>query len=190
MKYYKKLVGRKCYLSPISIEDASQYAEWLSSIENGLNLEVFHTQLSLRREEQILQNMIDKNEYVFAIVNTKNDTLLGNCGLHNVDHINGLAEFGIFLGNKESLGKGYAKEATQLLLDFGFNILNLHTIYLKVYEFNQRAQKLYERVGFRKTGMFRQAKAIGKERYDVLIMDILADEYESVFVEDEMKKLM
>jgi len=189
MKYFKKLVGKKCYLSPLNLEDAPQYSEWLSNIEIGLSLEIFHTQLSVRKEEQILQQMIDRNEYIFAIVDLTTDTLIGNCGLHNVHHINGLAEFGIFLGNNEYIGKGYAKEATSLILDFGFNILNLHAIHLRVYEFNTRARKLYESVGFKKTGMFRQAKAIGKKRYDVLIMDILADEYQSVYVQDRISTL-
>lgn len=188
MKYFKKLIGEKCYLSPISQEDAAQYSEWLSDIEVGISLGVYSMQLSLPKEEKILQQMIDKNEYVFGIVDKETDTLIGNCGLHNVNNIDGRAEFGIFIGNKSYWNKGFGKDATRLILDFGFNILNLHAIYWQVFEYNPAAMKLYEQVGFKKAGAFREAKIIGSRKFDVILMDILAEEYTSVFIQDKMPK--
>ena len=186
MKYYKKLVGEKCYLSPISKEDAAQYSEWLSDIDVGISLGCFGIQLSLQKEEEILDKMITRNEYVFGIIDNKTDTLIGNCGLHDVNNVDGRAEFGIFIGDKSHWGKGFGKEATRLILDFGFNILNLHEIYLQVFEYNPTAIKLYEQVGFKKIGAFREAKIIGKRTYDVILMDILSDEYTSVFIQDHI----
>ena len=188
MKYYKKLIGKKCYLSPINIEDADKYSEWLSDIEVGISLGIYTMQLSLPKEEKILQQMIDKNEYVFGIIDKENDALIGNCGLHNLNFIDGRAEFGIFIGDKSNWGKGFGKDATRLILDFGFNILNLHEIYLQVFEYNPAAMKLYEQVGFKKAGAFREAKVIGGRKFDVIIMDILAEEYTSVFIQDKMPK--
>jgi RimJ/RimL family protein N-acetyltransferase len=188
MKYYKKLIGKKCYLSPINIEDADKYSEWLSDIEVGIGLGIYTTQLSLPKEEKILQQMIDKNEYIFGIINKENDVLIGNCGLHNVNNIDGRAEFGIFIGDKSNWGKGFGKDATRLILDFGFNILNLHEIYLQVFEYNPAAIKLYEQVGFKKAGTFREAKIIGGRKFDIIIMDILAEEYSSVFIQDKILK--
>jgi len=186
MKYFKKLIGEKCYLSPISMEDAAQYSEWLSDIEVGIDLGVFSMQLSLLKEEKILQQMIDKNEYVFGIIDKETDTLIGNCGLHNVNNVDGRAEFGIFIGDKLYWSKGFGKDATQLILDFGFNILNLHAIYLQVFEYNLAAIKLYKQVGFKKAGAFREAKLIGGRKFDVILMDILAEEYTSVFIKKKI----
>jgi hypothetical protein len=38
MKYFKKLVGEKVYLSPMNIEDAEIYTKWLNdfNVTNGL----------------------------------------------------------------------------------------------------------------------------------------------------------
>ena len=33
MKYYKKLIGERIYLSPVSIEDAEKYVEWFSDFK-------------------------------------------------------------------------------------------------------------------------------------------------------------
>ncbi len=186
MKYYKKLIGEKCYLSPINIEDADQYSEWLSDIEVGISLGCFAMQLSLPKEEKILQQMIERNEYVFGIIDKDTDMIIGNCGLHNVNNVDGRAEFGIFIGDKSYWGKGFGKEATRLILDFGFNILNLHEIYLQVFEYNPAAMKLYEQVGFKKIGAFREAKVIGGRKFDIILMDILAEEYTSVFIKKKI----
>jgi len=183
MKYFKKMVGERCYLSPISKEDAAQYAEWLSDIEVGIGLGCFTMQLSLPKEEEFLQNMIAKNEYVFGIIDKKTDTLIGNCGLHNVNYIDGRAEFGIFIGDKSYWNKGYGKEATCLILDFGFNVLNLHEIYLQVFDYNPGAIKMYEQVGFKRSGVFREAKVIGSKKFNIIIMDILSEEFSSIFIQ-------
>ncbi len=186
MKYYKKLIGKKCYLSPLNLEDADQYAQWLSDIDVGISLGCYTMQLNLKKEEKILEKMTERNDYVFGIIDKENDTLIGNCGLHDVNTIDGRAEFGIFIGDKSYWGKGFGKEATRLILDFGFNILNLHEIYLQVFEYNPAAIKLYEKVGFKRIGAFREAKHIGKRKFDVVIMDMLAEEYSSVFIQSKI----
>ena len=55
MKYYKKLVGEKCYLSPISIEDADQYCEWLNNFEVAKYLLIFRQQLTEIKERQPIE---------------------------------------------------------------------------------------------------------------------------------------
>ena len=31
--YFKKMIGKKCYLSPINVNDAEKYVEWLNDLE-------------------------------------------------------------------------------------------------------------------------------------------------------------
>jgi len=61
--------------------------------------------------------------------------LVGMCGLENISWENSLAEISIILDPK-SKGKGYGKEAVKMLLDKGFNYLNLDNIYGEVYTCN------------------------------------------------------
>ena len=62
-----------------------------------------------------------------------------------MDYINRVGEVGIFIGNKNYWNGGYGYEALSLLLDFGFNILNLNNINLRVYSYNNHAINCYKK---------------------------------------------
>ncbi|KQC14301.1 MAG: acetyltransferase [Desulfuromonas sp. SDB] len=191
MKYYKKMIGEKCYLSPVNPENYELYTQWLNDPEVTVSLNVAHQVISPEKEKEILQD-ISRHGYHFAIVESEQNRLLGNCGLHKIDHLNRNATFGIFIGDKSYWNQGYGEEATKLIVDFGFNILNLHNILLKVFSFNTRAIRCYEKVGFREVGRRRQSKIIGGKYYDDVYMDILATEFKfnqiARYLESEEKK--
>lgn len=182
MKYYKKLVGKKCYLSPINVEDDDQYCVWLNDLEVASNLLIFNQQLSLEREKMILHDMIKNGAQIFAIIDTLKDTLIGNCSIFRINERNRKAEAGIFIGDKNYLSKGYGTEALALLIDYGFNILNLNNIMLEVFSYNKRAIRSYEKVGFKEIGRRREAIIFAGEKHDEIYMDILASEFESIYV--------
>jgi len=114
----KKIVGKKCYLSPINIEDYDKYYQWLNDSETTIYLSVFHEIIARHREKELLEKLIrtEDGNYMMAIVEKSTDKLLGNCGLLNVDHVNKNAEFGIFIGDEKKRGKGIGEEATRLIL--------------------------------------------------------------------------
>ena len=75
---------------------------------------------------------------------------VGQVALYRIDREKGEAEFGrLMLG--ESAGVGLAQEATSRLLAFAFEELGLTRVYLEVFAENERAIRLYERSGFRRT---------------------------------------
>jgi RimJ/RimL family protein N-acetyltransferase len=189
MDYFKKLVGEKVYLSPVNPDDYEKYTEWLADLEVTVNLTVYSKIIAKYQEKEALAKLsADDNN--FAIVARADDRLLGNCGFHNIDLTNRRAEVGIFIGDKEYWGKGYGREALELLLDFGFNIRNLHSIMLAVREYNQRAIRCYEKIGFKKIGVRREAVFFGEQKADVIFMDILANEFASKYVHQFLMKEM
>ena len=103
--------------------------------------------------------------------------MIGGCGLINPDHLNRTAEAGIFIGEKSCWNKGYGEEAMRLLLDYAFNILDFNNIMLNVYAYNTRAIRCYRKIGFREIGRRRRARRIQGRSYDILFMDILAQEF-------------
>ncbi|MCX7950339.1 MAG: GNAT family N-acetyltransferase, partial [Clostridiales bacterium] len=123
-----------------------------------------------------------------AIVLKDEDKLIGNVGLHNINWISRIAEIGILIGDKNYWGQGYAKEAMKLVLDYAFNMLNLHMVYLKVYGYNVSAIKCYEKVGFKFAGKLREAIEVAGEKYDVIYMDILKREFEPIYIKDIVEK--
>ena len=90
---------------------------------------------------------------------------------------------GIVIGEKAYWSKGYGREAIGLLLDYAFNILNLNSVMLGTFAYNERALRCYRAVGFREIGRRRQAHIVGNRRFDAVLMDILAEEFTSPVVQ-------
>jgi RimJ/RimL family protein N-acetyltransferase len=181
--YYQKMIGKKCYLSPVSLEDAEKWTEWDNDLEVALPLggEAF-TLYSLAKMREIVNDVIKDQSKIFSIVDLETDQAIGRCLLSRIDRINRNAMLGIVIGEKDYWGKGYGQEATSLLLDFGFSLLNLNSIMLGTFSFNERALACYRKVGFKEIGRQREARIVGDRKFDVILMDILASEFESPFV--------
>lgn len=174
MRYFKKLIGENIYLSPINKEDYEKYTEWINDLDISLKLGNAHQIYTLKKEQEILEEI---SENSFAIILKEDDKLIGNCGLINIEQVTRKAELGIFIGEKEYWNMGYGTEAINLLLDYGFNLLNLHNIMLEVFAFNKRAIECYKKIGFKEIGRRREAREIAGKRYDEVFMDMLSTEF-------------
>lgn len=181
MKYFKKIIGEKVYLSPVNTLDVELYCKWLndSSTTDGINKT--KDVITIENETEYLNNVVKKGTYQFAIVDSETDNLIGTCGFCDIDHINQNAEVGIFIGEEEKRSKGYGAESLKLLLDYGFNILNLYSIYLGVYSFNERAYNCYKKVGFKDVGRIRKVRYYNGKRYDLIYLDILKEEFNNKY---------
>ncbi|MBU5453858.1 GNAT family N-acetyltransferase [Caproiciproducens sp. MSJ-32] len=175
MKYFKKLVGKNVYLSPINVEDAEIYTKWLNDFDvtDGVGNSTMILSVEYERD-WIIKN---SNQYQFAIVRLDNDKLIGNCSIHAINQIRQCAEVGLFIGDEENRNKGYGEEVLNLLLYYGFNYLNLNNIMLRVFSFNERAINCYKKVGFKEMGRRRQSYYLRGNYYDEVYMDILREEY-------------
>jgi ribosomal protein S18 acetylase RimI-like enzyme len=69
------------------------------------------------------------------------------------------------------------KSTLRLLLEYAFNLLNLNSVMLGVFAFNLRAITSYRKAGFREIGRRREARIIGRQAHDVVLMDMLAAEF-------------
>ena len=172
MKYFKKIVGERVYLSPINSEDCLKYVEWLNDFETAKYIAQYSKILTIEKKEEWISKKKDK-EYTFAIILKDCDKLIGNISLVNIKDIDKTAELGIFIGDKDYLSKGYGSEAIMLLLDYGFNYLNLNNIMLKVLAFNERAIKAYQKCGFKIFGTWKESIYFNGEYVDEVYMNIL-----------------
>ncbi len=174
-RYFRKLVGKRCYLSPINVDDAEQYCVWLNDLEVARTLTLAHMNITLGAEREALERL--SREHNYAIVLDGSDELIGNCGLIDVNHRDRACEIGIFVGNKDYWGQGYGPEAMELLIGYAFDYLNMRTILLRVYSYNERAIAAYRKIGFREIGTWRKAIALEGAEHDVIFMDLLAEEF-------------
>lgn len=186
-KYIKKITGDNVYLSPISLDDAEQYTHMINDLKVsvGIGHPAYINIMDYEREREFLNSI--KDGKIFAVRLIENDELLGNIELFNVNILQKNAYLGIMLGNPEYQRKGYGKEAINLILDYGFSFLNLYSISLTVFEYNEVAYNLYKKIGFKEVGRLRKRMEIMGKRYDEIIMDILKEEFESVYIKREIE---
>lgn len=176
------LEGQSVHLRPTIPEDADIFFAALSDKES---MRLTGTQESYSLEDvrshyQRIQN--DNNRVDYSIIlpdkdTPENPTVVGEVVLHNIDWLNKNADFRIALVSAAEFGKGYGTEATRLLVQYGFEVLELHRIALEVYDFNPRAQHVYEKCGFVTEGVRRQVLLWEGIYYDAILMAILKDDY-------------
>lgn len=176
MAYYKRVIGDLVYLSPISTDDTETFMRWVNDPEMA-QFTTFHDRIiSLPIEKDAIESLA-KSGNAFSIIVQDTGRVIGNCSFHNVDNTNRNAEIGIIIGEKDYWGKGYGTEAVKLLLKFGFENRNFNSIHLHVFSFNERAISCYEKVGFKRQGIMREAVIRGNKKHDLIYMDFLASEY-------------
>lgn len=187
-KYARKIIGDNIYLSPISLDDVEEYTHMVNNniVSVGLGSAVYASIYCADRELDVLKNL--KTSHNFAVRLIENDELLGNIGFNDIDFVNKSGTLGIMLGNEKYYGKGYGKEALMLFLDYGFSFLNLRNIVLYVFEYNEIAYNLYKKVGFKEVGRIRKRQELMGKFYDSIVMDILNEEFESLYIKREIEK--
>ncbi|MGH3094385.1 MAG: GNAT family N-acetyltransferase [Streptosporangiales bacterium] len=88
----------------------------------------------------------DRADWVIALAEDR--AVLGESVLDEPDEDNAAVNFRISLVGPEVFGRGSGTEATRLVLDYALDVVGLHRVELEVYDFDPRAQRLYERCGF------------------------------------------
>ena len=111
----------------------------------------------------------------FTIYDRTDETPVGTAGLFKIVHAHGTAEFGIAIGERR--GQGLGSEATRLVLDFAFHVLELRNVLLETLEWNVAGLTAYERAGFRRVGVRRGAVMSRGRPTDVVIMDAVPEDF-------------
>jgi diamine N-acetyltransferase len=166
-------------LGPIRRDLIPLYMKWINDFEVTRGL-LINPPMTLEQEEAWYERASKAEGHVlFGVFELPSMRPIGNVGLHDIDHFNRTAEFGIVIGEKDCWNKGYGTEATTLMLDYGFTALGLHNIILQVYGYNEYAHRAYLRAGFREMGRRREAKRMAGRAYDIIYMDCLAADFKS-----------
>lgn len=105
--------------------------------------------------------------------------LVGSCCLVDIDMIARVAELRVRIGVKELWGRGVGTEACRLLLVDAFGPeRNLNRVWLRVYDSNPRAIRVYEKLGFVVEGRLRQSALIDGALRDTIVMGLLRSEWD------------
>ena len=134
--------------------DIPKKVEWINNPENNQFLH-YEIPICVEKTEKWFDSHFGEETRYDAVIEV--DGLpVGTIGLLSIDQKNSKAEYYIAMGETDYKGKGVAKEASRLILSYGFEKLGLNRIYLFTEMENVVAQKLFERVGFTREGIIRQ----------------------------------
>lgn len=151
------LKGNGFYLRELRVSDLDgDWYAWFNDAETTRwqNKKIFpNTRLKQRAYFDYLAS--SSSDVVLAMVEGGGNRHIGNVGLHKIDWVHRSAELGIVIGNREFWGRGFGKQAWQLITDYGFDTLNLHRVYAWIVANNFSSARCAEAAGFRKEGSVR-----------------------------------
>ena len=171
------LIGDKIYLRPLERDDAPTLQPWINDSDVTRTLLIYRPVNRVLEEEFVDKALRSDHDVVLGITVRETDRLIGVAGLHLIDFKNRHSGFGITIGEKGEWGKGYGSEATQLMVGYAFNTLNLNRVWLEAYEYNQRGIHIYEKVGFLKEGTLRQDHYLEGRYWNTILMGILREDW-------------
>lgn len=170
--------GEKVSLRPITREDTDRIVAWRSNPEVMKNF-IFRKPFTRQLHENWLAARVDTGEVIqYIILDKALDKPVGSVYFRDVDPENESAEYGIFIGEEDYLGRGFGTETARLFTRFGLDVLRLHRISLRVLGGNDIARRSYEKAGFVTEGMFRDMVKLDGEYRAVIFMAMFNEEDE------------
>jgi RimJ/RimL family protein N-acetyltransferase len=167
------LTGDRVRLEPLGPDVLDAYWAALNEPE-GRRLTGTHAEFTLEQTERWLRTRAEQHERAdWAATSLADGSYLGEAVLNDLDPDNETCGFRIALAGPHVYGRGFGTEITRLVVGHALDTVGLHRLELQVYAFNPRAQRVYEKCGFRVEGRRRDALLWDGERIDVLDMAIL-----------------
>ena len=164
--------GDKIYLRPILKSDIGYLNNWKNDEDVFEFLGGGFMPVSIDQQEKWLDSMIDltgKNRR-FIICNKLN-LPIGMVGLYDINWIHRSCEIGIYIGDKDSRGSGFGKEACNLMESYSREYLNLRKIKLSVVSDNEYALRMWVDLGYKKVGELNKERFIKGEYHNLVIME-------------------
>lgn len=159
------------HIRPITRDDTEKIVAWRNQDfvrENFIDQRPF----TAEGHTAWLKGQVETGHVAQFIICLEDGVEIGSVYLRDIDRKAGTAEYGIFIGEKEALGRGFGTQAAKLALDYGFGTLHLTKIFLRLLEDNGRAQKSYEKAGFCRMDDRRETVFLEQGKRNVLFMEI------------------
>jgi len=175
------ITGKKVRLRALEKSDLPKICQWLNDEE----VMYYHwghpgNTTSLAEQERWFDDQLERRrqDEKGYIIETLEGVAIGEIVYEHLSTKDRNAELGIQIGEKDYWEKGYGTDAVMTLLNYLFNELQLHKVYLWTQSYNTRAQRCYEKCGFVREGVHRESAFVKGEYYDGLFMGILRREFD------------
>ena len=179
------VAGERVALAPHDRTLVPTYCRWVNDLDVTRFLR--SQPMTLEQEYRWFDSAIhDPSKKLFTIFELPTEEPIGTIDLHEIDTINRTASLGIMIGEASARGRGLGTEAVRLICDYGFNVLNLHSIHLLTAGWNIAGQRAYVKAGFKEVGRMREFRYFAGRYWDDIYYDILESEFESPVLKKRM----
>ena len=158
------------YLETIHLDDVNNtYVDWLNDPQINQYLETRFKQQTLASVATFVENILtNQNEKLFTIRTANENKHIGNIKLGSISQIHGVAYISLFIGNKNSWGKGYASQAIQLISEYAFDNLKLRKLSAGAYKPNIASTKAFLKAGYNYDGTLKDHYLLEDEPCDLV----------------------
>lgn len=165
-------------LQPMEAKDWTRLVQWTDSPEFLLQWAGPKFRFPLD-EAQLLRHVEEEGVFRrnFKVVLPDDAEMVGHVELNQIDLQNRSATVSRVLLDPHRRGGGWGQAMVGEVVRIAFEELHLHRLDLYVFDFNCSAIACYEKVGFRREGMLRHARKVGKEYWNLCVMGLLEDEW-------------
>jgi diamine N-acetyltransferase len=169
------LNGDKIFLRAVEPEDATALMLWENNPEywHVSDTEIPFSLFQIKHYIENAQNFRSTGQLRFIICSTLNKKPIGTIDLFDANFKHRRAGIGILIADKNERGKGYAKQAVELLIEYAKRILDMHQLYCSVEIDNRESLALFNSLGFRKTGIFEGWNTKMNQRIDVVFYQLI-----------------
>lgn len=145
----------------IEEKDKKNMMEWMKDTDISKCFKKKFNSYTDKDIDEFIKNSFTNENKHFAFVD-EHDNYLGTISLKNIDYDNSKAEVAI-VARKCAQGTGEAQKALKELIEYAFNELKLHKLYVNILEENIRSRKFFTKVGFRREGVEEDALKIEEQ---------------------------
>ncbi|MEY4458805.1 MAG: hypothetical protein RIT38_10 [Bacteroidota bacterium] len=164
----------------IEIEDLTIVQSW----RNDESLRQFfreYREFSFSQIKDWYTKMINDHKFeMFVIIDLKSNEIIGITGITYIDWINRHADVHFYIGKNSSwIDNIYSPTAFKLILNYGFNILNLNKLWAEIYEIDLKKLDFFKNVGFKVDATLREHYFFNGKYYSSHLLSLLKSEYEN-----------
>lgn len=171
-----RIEGQQIYLRSITMEDTERIVAWRNEERVRRNF-IYQAPFTKEGHESWMRTKVASGEVVqFIICEKVNGAPVGSVYFRDIDPLNKKAEYGIFIGEAASAGKGIGTEAAKLAVAYARDVLKLHKLMLRVFADNIAAVKSYQNAGFLQEAYLRDEFLQNGQYRDLLLMAVLFEE--------------
>jgi len=175
------IIGENILIRVVEEEDLPEIHKWSNDFEL---MEFFDFIINFTSFDQLTKkyNEMESNSdnTNFIIIEKETKKPVGQCQFTEMDFINKKSLCSLYIGDRDSMDKGYGTEAMKLMMKIGFEDLNLNRLGLWVFDFNKKAIKSYKKCGMKVEGIMREGVYRDGKYHDIYFMGILKSEYEEI----------